>query len=69
MQLGETVRTNVSYGYAQSISPLVPDEQQISTGLDAKLSRTLSLGVYGNAGLSDGSPDVGAGVALGFRLF
>lgn len=69
MQLGQSLRGNVAYGYARSISPLVPDEQQISTGLNASVGRTLSLGVYGNAGLSQGSPDVGAGVALGFRLF
>jgi hypothetical protein len=69
LQLGRDLRGNVSYGYAQSISPLVPDEQQVSTGLNASLSRTLSVGFYGTAGLSNGSPDVGAGVSLGFRLF
>lgn len=69
LRLGRDLRGNVSYGYAQSTSPLVPDEQQISTGLNANLSRTVSLGVYGNAGLSRGSPDVGAGVSLGFRIF
>lgn len=68
VHIGPKVRGHVSYGYAQSLSPLVPDEQQIETGLNASLSRRLSLGVYGSAGLSEGAPDVGAGLQLGFRI-
>lgn len=67
--LGSRVRGYVAYGYAQSLSPLVTDEQQISTGINAGLSDRLSLGLYGSAGLSQGSPDVGAGVQLGVKLF
>lgn len=66
--LSDAVRGHVSYGYAQSLSPLVPDEQQVSTGLNAALGRRVSVGVYGSAGLSDGAPDVGAGLRLGLRL-
>lgn len=69
VQMGAGVRGNVSYGYAQSLSPLVPDEQQISTGINAGLSNRLSLGLYGSAGLSQGSPDVAVGLQLGMRLF
>ena len=69
LQLARGLRGNVSYAYARSISPSIPDEQQISTGLSASLNRSISLGIYGNAGLSNGSPDVGAGLSLGFRLF
>jgi hypothetical protein len=69
LRLSPSVRGNVSYGYAESVSPLVPDEQQVSTRLNANLSRSLSLGLYGNAGLSSGSPDIGAGISLGFRIF
>jgi hypothetical protein len=69
LQLGRGLRGNLSYNYAQSLRPLAADEQQISTGLNAALSRRVSLGVYGNAGLSEGAPDVGAGVSLGFRIF
>jgi hypothetical protein len=69
LRLDRSLSANVSYGYAQSVSPLVPDEQLLSTGLNTSLSRSLSLGVYGNAGLSSGSPDVGAGISLGFRIF
>lgn len=69
LQLGRGLRGNLSYSYAESLRPLAADEQQISTGLNAALSRRLSLGIYGNAGLSDGAPDVGAGLSLGFRIF
>jgi hypothetical protein len=68
-QIGERVRGHIFYGYAQSLSRLVPDEQQISTGINAGLSDRLSLGLYGSAGLSQGAPDVGAGVQVGLRLF
>jgi hypothetical protein len=69
LQLAPGVRGNLSYGYAQSLSPLLEDERQISTGLNAALSRRLSLGLYGNAGLSTGSPDIGAGFQLAWRIF
>lgn len=66
--LSDKVSGNVTYGYARSLSPLVPDEQQIGTGINAQLARGLRLGVQGSAGLSDGSPDFGAGLNLGIRL-
>ena len=69
LQLGRSLRGSVSYGFAESVSPLVPDEQQVSMGLNASLSNRVSLGLSGNAGLSNGSPDVAASVSLGFRLF
>lgn len=69
VQLAPGVRGNVSYGHAQSLSPEVEDERQLSTGLNAALSDRLSLGVFGNAGLSDGSPDAGAGIQIGWRIF
>jgi len=67
--LAPRVRGYVSYGYAQSLSHLIANERQISTGINAGLSNRLSLGLFGTAGLSQGSPDVGAGVQLGVRLF
>lgn len=66
--LSGKVSGNVTYGYARSLSPLVPDEQQIGTGINAQLGHGLRLGVQGSAGLSDGSPDFGAGLSLGIRL-
>jgi hypothetical protein len=68
LQMSGGLRGHVSYGYAQSSSALIADEQQIVTGLNASLSRGLSLGIYGSAGLSEGAPDVGAGLQLGFRI-
>jgi hypothetical protein len=68
LQMSARLRGHVSYGYAQSTSPLISDEQQIVTGLNASLSRRLSLGIYGSAGLSEGAPDIGAGLQLGFRI-
>lgn len=68
VQVSPRVRGHLVYGYAQSLSPLVADEQQVSTGIHASLSGSLSLGLWGSAGLSEGSPDIGAGVQLGFRI-
>jgi hypothetical protein len=67
--LAPRVRGYISYGYARSISRLVGKEKQLSTGINAGLSERLSLGFFGTAGLSQGSPDVGAGVQLGVSLF
>ena len=67
--LAPNIRGYVSYGYARSVSRLVDNEKQLSTGINAGLSKRLSLGLFGTAGLSDGSPDVGAGIQLGVRLW
>jgi hypothetical protein len=69
MEVSPAVRGQISYSYAQSASSLVPDEQQLSSSLHTNLSNHLSLGLYGSAGLSEGAPDVGAGVQIGFRLW
>jgi hypothetical protein len=66
--LSDKITGHLGYGYARSLSPLVPDEQQIGTGISAAMGRGLTLGVQGTAGLSHGSPDVGAGLSLGLRL-
>lgn len=68
VQIGAGLRGHASYGYARSLSPLVEDDQRLTTGLNASLSPRLALGLYGSAGLSEGAPDVGAGVRLGFRI-
>jgi hypothetical protein len=66
--LSNKVTGNIAYGYARSLSPLVPDERQIGTGITADLGRRCRLGVQGSAGLSNGSPDFGAGLSLGIKL-
>lgn len=67
-QLAPASRAHVAWGYARSLSPLVPNEQQVAAGLNTSVSPRLSLGLFGAAGLSDGSPDLSAGVQLGVRL-
>lgn len=66
VQMGRQVRGHVSYGYAQSLSAFVPDEQQVTSGINADLSQRVALGVYGSAGLSEGAPDMGMGVQITF---
>jgi hypothetical protein len=58
----------LAYRRSQSVSESLPDEQQVITGMDTAVAKGLSLGLYGAAGLSDGSPDIGAGIRLGVRL-
>lgn len=67
--LSQRVRGYVSYSYAQSLSRLVANQQQVTTGINAGLSNRLTLGLYGSAGLSEGAPDAGAGIQLGIKLF
>lgn len=68
-QLSRGVRGTVAYGYAESVSPLVRDEEHLSTEVEIGLSQRLTLGVSGTAGLSTGSPDIGAGIRIGWRPF
>lgn len=67
-KLGERTRGYVAYSHSQSVSESLPDEQQITTGVNTAVAKGLSLGVYGSAGLSEGAPDVGAGIRLGVRI-
>jgi hypothetical protein len=68
-RLSPGLRGTIEYGYARSLSPLVPSEQQVASGLDIGLSQRLSLGLQATAGLSDGAADLGAGIRLGWRIF
>ena len=69
VDLAPGLRGHVSYGQARGLSPYIENERMLSTGLEARLSRRFSLGVSGGAGLTEGSPDVGAAVRLGWRIF
>ena len=69
IQISPGLRGHVSYGEARGLSPFIENERQLSTGIDARLSERLSLGVSGGAGLSQRSPDIGASVRLGWRIF
>lgn len=68
VQMSSDVRGHVAYSYARSVSPELKGERQISTGLNANLSKSFALGVYGSAGLSETAPDIGAGMQLRLRI-
>lgn len=69
VRISPAVRGHVAYGQARGLSPFIENERQLSTGVEARLSSGLSLGVSAGAGLTEGSPDVGAAVRLGWRIF
>ncbi|WP_230483322.1 transporter [Sphingomonas sp. Leaf21] len=68
LRVGKGSEVNVSYNYASRVSDQIADRQEVGAGVDTALSRRLSLGVQGSAGVSKGAPDMGAGVRLGLRL-
>lgn len=68
VRVGPASEVSVAYSYASRPSDQATDRQEIGAGLDTALSRRLSLGVQGSAGLSRGAPDAGGGVRLGLRL-
>lgn len=67
--LGSSLSGQVAYGYAQSPSSSLSDEQLISMRLTAGISSKLSLSALGGAGLSRSAPDATAAVQVGLRLF
>ena len=69
VQLSPALLGHVSYGQARGLNPYIENERQLSTGLDARLSERLSLGLSSGAGLTAGSPHIGAAVRLGWRIF
>lgn len=68
LRIGQASEVSVAYSYASRASDQAADRQEIGAGLDTALSRRLSLGVQGSAGLSRGAPDAGGGIRLGLRL-
>ena len=68
VRLTESIAGRLSYADAQSPSAAIGAEQLVSTTLQMSISRSLSLGLYGSAGLSDTAPDFGTGIQLAFRL-
>lgn len=63
--LGNRTQGYISYRYADSASELVGSDQRLITGLNTRLGKNLSLGLYGSAGLSEGAPDIGTGLRIG----
>jgi hypothetical protein len=68
-RLGSSVSGQISYGYAQTASASLADEQLLSTRLTLGMSSRLSLSVHGGLGLSKSAPDAAAGIQLGVGIF
>jgi len=68
LRLARSLVGRLSYAYAQSPSAGLAAEQSMSTALHTNLSPSLSLGLYGSAGLSKAATDFGAGVQFGISL-
>ena len=59
----------VSYDYKEAASALAEDSKEIFAYLDVKATKKWGIVLYGIAGLSDGSPDFGAGLQLKLTAF
>lgn len=68
LRLGKTTSAQLGYAFAQSPLEAGEDDQRIVGGLNTGVGKNLLLGFYGSGGLSDGAPDIGGGVTLGFKL-
>ncbi len=68
LRLGKSASAQLGYAYGQSPIEAGEDDQRVVGGLNAGVGKSLSLGVYGSSGLSDGAPDVGGGVTLGLKF-
>jgi hypothetical protein len=58
-----------SYDYAEATTSGTEDSQEVFGGLSLPLGERTTVIGYGIAGLSEGSPDLGAGVLFTYRLF
>lgn len=67
-QLTDTTRATLSYDYIRAASPLAESSKAISGGLTGAFSERTTWTLYGNAGLSEGAPDAGVGLQIGFKL-
>ncbi|MGN6375627.1 MAG: transporter [Sphingomonas sp.] len=68
VQVAPRVRGHLGYAYAQSISPVLADQQSLTAGLNLGLAKKTTLAMYGSAGLSRGAPDVVAGMQIAFSF-
>lgn len=67
LSLSDATSAHLGYSFEENASADALDEQRIFGGVNTRLGSTLSLGLYGSAGVN-GPADVGAGVSLGVRL-
>ncbi len=68
LRLAGSTTAHLGYAFAQSQVARGTDDQRIVGGLNTGVGKKLSLGFYGSSGLSDGAPDLGAGITLGVGL-
>ena len=66
-QLGTTVAI-LSYDYTEASSALAEDSHELFGAVSTPVADRLDFTLYGIAGLSEGSPDVGIGALLTFKL-
>ncbi|WP_127613151.1 hypothetical protein [Croceicoccus ponticola] len=66
--IGSQTQAYVSYRYADNASELVTSDQRLITGLNSRIGKALSLGVYGSAGLTEGAPEFATGLRIGVAL-
>lgn len=66
VQLSKRVRGHLGYAYAQAISPALGDQQSLAAGINVGVTKTVTLAIYGDAGVSRGAPDILAGIQMGF---
>ncbi len=58
----------LSYDYKEAASSTGSITSEVTGSVTQKLSPTLDLQFYGITGFSDGSPDAGGGVMLGYKM-
>jgi hypothetical protein len=66
-QLGTTIAI-LSYDYTEASSALAEDSHELFGAVSTPVAERLDFTLYGIAGLSEGSPDVGVGALLTFKL-
>ncbi|RVQ67181.1 hypothetical protein EKN06_09760 [Croceicoccus ponticola] len=66
--IGSRTQAYVSYRYADNASELVASDQRLITGLNSRLGKAFSLGLYGSAGMSEGAPEFTTGLRIGVSL-
>ncbi|MBB3991689.1 hypothetical protein [Croceicoccus naphthovorans] len=67
-KIGPATQGYLSYRYADNASQLISSDQRLITGLNTRLGKVLSLGVYGSTGLSEGAPEFTTGLRIGMAL-
>jgi len=67
-KLSDKVRVGLSLDYAQSVVTGLKPRQELMAYMLRQLEGGWKLQLYGSAGLNNNSPDMGAGVVLGYNF-